>query len=188
MRYIVAWAYIPRPTTSEAFVFDPTSRFIAMAHPDALSEKDAYAQTQMWLTSKISRGHTKVSVVTGIDNIVDPANPGQPIGLECTNCQRTNTRLAKIRAPTKAEPAEVHTWQCMNSVNVHRNPTFPCEGCIVCHKSLDLWDHLYHSCDRMKAAGVPATFLRPNYEGKSMKNAICGFCGWGPTYVTCKCS
>ena len=187
MRYILAWAYLPRPTLSEAFVFEPTARLIAMSHPDTLSDERAYEQTMAWLQSRTPRTHTKASVVTGIQNTMDPSNPDLPIGLECTNCHKTNTRLATYRAAKDGEP-ELHTWQCLNAVNAQRNTTFPCEACIVCHHSLDLWDHLYHVCDRMKAAGLPPTFLRPNYERSATKHATCTYCGWGPKYVTCKCS
>ena len=187
MRYIVAWAYIPRPVHSEIYVFDPTSRFTAIAQPEQLSEKQAFELTQKWFSNKVNRASTKVVVVTGIDSTSDPANPDLPSGLPCTNCQSTHTRLISIRAPSKQGEPETHTWQCLHSLNAHRNKSFPCEACIVCQHSLDLWDHLYHICDAMRAAGVPPIFLRPNYESTKAKNGRCQYCGWGPTNVTCTC-
>ena len=188
MRYVVAWAYVPRPVLSTSFVFLPTARLIAMAHPEAVDDEKAFELTQTWLRSKAARGghNAKISVVTGIHITADPANLLLPSGIECTTCRQTNTRLASIKSGKDGNP-DVHTWHCMNQVNAFRNSAFPCEGCIVCHHSVDLWDHLYHHCEVMRAAGVPAIFLSPNYEDQKRKHGVCVYCNWGPTNVFCKC-
>ena len=185
MRYIVAWGFLRRPVHSTSFVFEPSARLVAIAHPDQLSEEKAFAQTMAWYAAK-TKSDSKVSVVTGVNSFNDPSNPDLPRGLECDNCHCTNTILGSIRLG-KGKVPDVHTWHCMNMVNITRNSDFPCEGCLVCQHSVELWDHLYHFCDRMKAARLPPAFLRPNYEHRHLKNETCKLCGWGPTNVVCKC-
>ena len=185
MRYILAWPYVPRPVLSDHFVFSPTTRLIAMAIPEAVDEDAAFKQTMEWLKARSARS-SKKAVVTGIASVADPSNPDLPANLPCTNCRSSNTRLGSVKVSKNGEQ-DVHTWTCLDAVNCTRNSMFPCEACTVCHHSLELWDHLYHHCDKMKAAGEPPVFLRPNYDHRKVKNDVCEYCNGGPNNVMCKC-